>query len=131
LDCTGPCGLPSRIRLSQKGKRQLNIEDIFNRIDKLTAEGRLTIGDIFHPGFYRLLEGEYANKVVIYTGFSRVDGEPILIFANGISWIWKDNLKGVRCERTKPTFPAAQNPLDLSKATWYSDSGEGPLSFDW
>ena len=99
------------------------IDDFFAEAARKNAEGTLTIGTAVHFGFYRLLEGEHAGRVVIKTSSSRVDNKPILYFANEMTWIYVEQLKDIRCELTRPTFPPSQHEIDRSKAHWYSDGG--------
>jgi hypothetical protein len=104
---------------------------ILDKVADLEDKCIFTIGDIFHPGFYRILEGEHANKIVIYSLVSKIDDKNILIFANSMTWIYKEKLDSVRCERAHPTFNSPKNKVDFSKSTWYADNGEGPFHHEW
>ena len=107
----------------------MNIDQIFSDAAEKDFNGTLTIGETVCFGFYRLLEGNHAGRVVIKSN-ARIDGEPILFFANGMTWIKASDLKDVRCERTSPAFNQSRHPIDRSKAHWYSDSGTY-MEYEW
>lgn len=92
--------------------------------------GTLTIGEALINHYYRLLEGEHAGRVVI-NSCAKIDDKPVLFFANGMTWIYREKLANVRCKMTYPIFPAGGHPIDYSKASWYDDSGGGPHHHEW
>lgn len=107
----------------------------FNRMceeaSRKDQEGTLTVGEIIHPGFYRLMEGEHAGRVIIKMLNSRIDGKYICFFANGMTWTWIDDIKDTRCESTAPKFSKPRHEVDRSKATWYPDGSDKPMSHEW
>jgi hypothetical protein len=106
-----------------------DIDAFFAEASKRDANGTLTIGTTVFSGFYRLLEGEHAGKVVIKS-CARIDDKSILFFANSMTWIEVEKLKNVRCERTCPTFSEARHKIDRSKAGWYDDNGKHHV-YEW
>lgn len=107
------------------------ITDFFATFNHKNDEGTLTVGDAaIHNGFYRLLEGVNAGRVII-TSCARIDGQPIGLFANGMTWFFIDKLKDVRCERVHPTFNHGKQPIDYSQATWYNDNSDVPQHHEW
>jgi hypothetical protein len=92
--------------------------------------GTLTVGDVWIHNYIRLTEGEHAGRVLIKAG-DRIDGKEILRFANGMTWIFEEKIKDVRCEPCNPTFSPPSGRVDYSKASWYEDSGRGPCYHEW
>lgn len=80
--------------------------------------------------YYRLLDGEHAGRIVIYAG-ERLDGQKIVRFANGLTWSYLEKIIDARCEVASPTFPPPRQTPDYGRASWYADSGEGPLHHEW
>jgi hypothetical protein len=80
-------------------------------------------------GFYRLLDGEHAGRVVIKSN-ARIEDKYILFFANDMVWIYADDLKNIRCEMAFPKFNKARHEIDRSKAHWYTDGGTYQ-EYDW
>lgn len=78
-------------------------------------DGTLTIQDT-HYGYYRLLDGPHAGRVIIKTS-TRHDHQPILTFADTFTWIYEKDLHTTRCEKTTPTFPEPQHPIDNTSIT--------------
>lgn len=97
--------------------------------DKLNQEGKLTVGQTTRYGFYRLLNGDHANKVIWYSGLGQIDSQEIIHFINSKTWAFKHQLAQIRCEATTPTFRPAIHPVE--PITWYADSGEGPFTHEW
>jgi hypothetical protein len=95
----------------------------------LNAKGELTVDKILTPGFYRILDGAHANRVIMYSITGKVDNKLIITFVNNMSWAFKDSLTGVRCERTVPSFRPPVN--EVKKVEWYADNGDGPFSVEW
>jgi hypothetical protein len=106
------------------------IDDFFAEHARKNTEGILTVGDALINSYYRLLEGEKAGKVIIKT-CAKIDGKPVIFFANGMTWTYVDSLKDIRCESCSPTFSEATHPIDRSKATWYNDNGSEPQYYSW
>jgi hypothetical protein len=105
------------------------LDELLNNAIRKNNDGTLTIGEAFHFGFYRLLEGEHAGKVVIKST-ATIDGKNILYFAKQMTWIYEENLKNVRCELSYPTFSTPKNEVDRSKASWFTDGGMYQC-YDW
>jgi hypothetical protein len=79
-------------------------------------DGTLTIQDT-HYGYYRLLNGPHAGRVIIKTS-TRHDHQPILTLRrHPFTWIYEKDLHTTRCEKTTPTFPEPQHPIDNSNIT--------------
>lgn len=77
-------------------------DQYFHEVAERNAAGTLTIG--FAPfGYFELLEGQHKGRIVIKTN-ARIDGKPILFFADTLTWIYLDKLKDYRCVTTRPTF---------------------------
>lgn len=112
-----------------------NIDDefakIYERIDEKTKNNTLTLGDTFGSGYYRLMEGEHAGKIVIKSIVTRIDGKPIGLFANSFTWFYFDDLKDVRVEAVHPNFSQPKGEIDRSKATWYNDNSDVPQYYQW
>lgn len=66
--------------------------------------GTLTIQDTILFGYYRLLDGPHAGRIVIKTN-ARIDDQFILYFADHLTWIYAKDLATTRCQQTYPTFP--------------------------
>src|SRR5690242_15048678 len=106
------------------------IDDWINDQILKNANGTLTVGEahLFH--YYRLLEGDHAGKVIIKT-CARIDGEPVVFYANGLTWQYVEAIKDIRCESCSPTFSEPKHPIDRSQATWYNDNGSEPQYHSW
>lgn len=106
------------------------IDEFFRQQGVKNRDGTLTVGEAIF-GYYRLLEGKKAGKVIIKT-CAKINGEPVLFFANGLVWINADELKDIRCEKVSPTFAGGFNhSIDRSQATWYNDNGNKPQCYEW
>lgn len=101
------------------------IDDFFAEQAKKNAEGTLTVGEAIF-GYYRLLEGTSAGKVIIIT-----HAKPIIFYANGLTWSYVEKLKDVRCERVGVSFSESYHPIDRSRATWYPDNSDEPQHYSW
>lgn len=107
----------------------MDIDSIFTEADNRNANGTLTIGTTVHWGFYRLLEGIHAGKVVIKSS-AKIGNESILFFANAMTWILTKELENIRCERSAFTFSAPIHEIDRSQAGWYDDNGKHHV-YEW
>lgn len=105
------------------------IDDFFRNISEKDANGTLTVGEAIF-GYWRLLEGEHANRVIILSN-AKIDGKPVAFFANGLTWTFRDKIANIRCESTRPTFTVANKPVDYSKSTWYPDGSNHPMTHSW
>jgi len=79
------------------------IQAIYDKEYELNRKGLLTVKDGIR-GFYRLLEGEHKGRIIIKTLTSKIDGERVVYFVNGLTWQFLDRIKDVRCEIVRPTF---------------------------
>lgn len=86
------------------------IDDLFAIAAEKNANGTLTIGETIQFGYYRLLDGPHAGRVVIKTT-TRIDDQPVLYFADTMTWIYTENLRTTRCESTSPTFPEPHHQI--------------------
>jgi len=107
-----------------------NPDEIFAEASRKNSEGTLTAGETVMFGYYRLLEGKHAGKVIIKTT-AQIDGEKIYYFANAMTWIFADKLKDVRCESCRPTFNQPRHEIDRSQATWHPDNSDKPQGHEW
>lgn len=107
----------------------IDIDNFFMEQDRKNNEGTLTVGEATF-GYYRLLEGNKAGKVIIKT-CAKIDGQSVVFFANGLVWSYLDKLKDIKCERVFPTFSQGKHAIDRSEATWYDDNGSTPRGYEW
>lgn len=110
--------------------KPFNPDEIFAEASRKNAAGTLTVGDTVMSGYYRLLEGVDAGRVIIKTS-ARIDGKSICFFANGLTWTHTAKLKDVRCEGAYPQFNSPTHEIDRSKATWYPDGSDKPQGYKW
>lgn len=108
----------------------MNIDDFFTEQANLDAAGKLTAGKAMIGCYYRLLEKEHANRVIIKAG-ERIDGKEVARFANSLTWIYVDSIKDVLCESTCPSFPGSRNKVDISQASWYPDNSDQKQHYIW
>lgn len=92
--------------------------------------GKLTAKEALIGGYYRLLNGEHAGRVIIKCR-ERIDDKEVVRFANGLTWIELDKIADVRCEFVMPTFSDCASPIDYSEATWYNDNSDIPQHHNW
>ena len=107
------------------------IDDMFTEVARKNAEGTLTFGETLIFGFYRLMEGKYAGKVVIKTPNTKVDEKFVCYFANGLTWVYASDIADVRCERAYPTFNEPFHEVNRDEATWYNDESSVPQGHQW
>ena len=105
------------------------IDNFFAEHARKDAEGKLTVGEAIF-GYYRLLEGTHAGRVIIKT-CANIDGEPIIFYANGLVWNYVSKLKDVRCESVGVKFSDGIHAIDRSQATWYPDNSNEPQHYEW
>lgn len=106
------------------------IDDMFAEAARKNAEGTLTLGEAIIFGYYRLLEGKHAGRVVVKT-HARIDEKSICFFANGLTWIHTSDIEDVRCERAYPTFNGPFHEVNRDEATWYNDGSDVPQGHQW
>ena len=99
-------------------------ESNFNK----SEAGTLTVGQAVIGKYYRLLDGKYANRVII-NARERIDNQQVVRFANGLTWCFIEDIKDVRCELTHPTFPPAKNTVNHD--LWYYDNSDVPMHCEW
>ena len=106
------------------------VQEFFQNQSDMNASGTLTLGKAMIGRFYRILEGEHANRVVIKAG-DNIGGQEIVRFANGFTWTFVHKLKDVRCEAVFPIFTEATHQVDFSQSTWYPDGSDQPMHYMW
>jgi len=110
----------------------MDMDQMFAEAARKNVEGTLTVGDTIMFGYYRLLEGEHAGRVIIKT-HSKIDEKSICYFANGLTWIYTEKLKDIRCESAYPQFnDPIYSEVDRSESTWYTDGPNSrPMHHVW
>lgn len=106
------------------------VDDFFYRQSEANADGTLTVGEAGLFGFYRLLNGDKAGRVIIKT-CAKIDGDPVCFFANGLTWIYTEKIKDVLCERVHPNFSSGNHPIDYGQASWYPDGSDTRTNYEW
>jgi hypothetical protein len=107
-----------------------DIDKMFEEAGRKNDDGTLTVGETVRFGYYRLLEGSHAGRVIV-TADAKIDDERICFFANGLTWTYFEELKDVRCEETYPHFDEPIHIIDRSQATWYGDGSDIPRGYVW
>ena len=106
------------------------ISEIWEEQEIKNNNGTLTVGEALCGQYYRLLDGPNAGRVIIHVG-RKIDDKLVVTYANSLTWDYFDNVKNVRCEITRPSFPPSINNIDRSKATWYGDNSDIPRYYNW
>jgi len=108
----------------------MNIDEMFSEAARKDTEGTLTFGEAFFSGFYRLMEGRHAGRVVIKST-ATIDGKSIGYFANAMTWIYAKDIADIRCERAYPIFNEPFHEVNREEATWYNDGSDVPQGHKW
>lgn len=106
------------------------VEQMIRDQEELNAAGELTVGVAMINGYYRLLDGPSAGRIIIKC-HELMDGEEVVRFANGLTWTYVRKFISTRCERVHPSFPAPAHEPDYSQATWYNDGSDTPSHHTW
>lgn len=91
----------------------LKMERMFSEAAEKDYNGTLTVGDTINFGFYRLLSGKHAGRVVIKTP-SKIDNRSVCYFADRMTWVYTDDIKEDRCESTRPKFSEPRHEVEKS-----------------
>lgn len=105
-----------------------SFEDRLQELSERADAGTITVGEALIGRYYRLLDGEYANRVIIKAR-DQIDGKEIVRFANGLTWCFAEKIAAVRCESTCPTFPEARHAVN--HVWWYPDGSDKPMHEEW
>lgn len=81
----------------------LELDEKLEEFHAKNAVDTLTFGETIPFGFYKLLDGEHINRVVIKSS-ARVDGKPIIFFVDKMTWTYESNISNIRCKMVSPKF---------------------------
>ena len=87
------------------------MERIFSEASEKDENGTLTVGDAIRFGFYRLLSGRHAGRVIIKSPF-RIGKRSVCYFADKMTWVYTDDIKEDRCESTRPKFSEPRHEVE-------------------
>jgi hypothetical protein len=104
-----------------------NYQEYLDSLYKKADSGTLTVKDV-PVGFYRLREGEHANKVIIKT-YLKIDDKSVCIFANAFTWTWTEKINDILCESVQPSFSQCKH--EVKHVMWQADNGDGPYHNEW
>jgi len=80
------------------------------------ARTDFSVDRIVFPGFYRVLEGEHKDRIIIYSIVNnKIDGKKFVLFANNMAWIYVEKLAGIKCEGVTPDFNGPKKPVNLPR----------------